>query len=39
MDGPGGGPTIAGRMVFVAPGYGLWGGMPGNVLLGLSVDR
>jgi len=38
LDGPGGGPTIAGGMLFLGSGYGLWGGMPGNVLLGLSVD-
>ena len=38
LDGPGGSPTIAGGMLFVGSGYNLWGGMPGNVLLGLSVD-
>jgi polyvinyl alcohol dehydrogenase (cytochrome) len=38
FDGPGGGATIAGGMVFLSSGYGFWGGMPGNVLLGLSVD-
>ena len=38
LDGPGGGPTVAGGMLFLVSGYGLWGGMPGNVLLGLSVD-
>jgi polyvinyl alcohol dehydrogenase (cytochrome) len=38
LDGPGGGPTIAGGMVFLGAGYSLWGGMPGNVLLGFSVD-
>ena len=29
---------IAGGMTFLGPGYSFWGGMPGNVLLGLSVD-
>jgi len=38
LDGPGGGPTIAEGMLFLGSGYGLWGGMPGNVLLGFSVD-
>jgi polyvinyl alcohol dehydrogenase (cytochrome) len=38
LDGPGGGPTIAGGMLFLGSGYGLWGGMTGNVLLGFSVD-
>ena len=28
-----GGPTIAGGMIFVNSGYGLYGGQPGNVLL------
>jgi polyvinyl alcohol dehydrogenase (cytochrome) len=36
MDG--GGPAIAGGMVFVNSGYAIWGGMPGNVLLAFSVD-
>jgi polyvinyl alcohol dehydrogenase (cytochrome) len=36
LDGPG--PTVAGGMLFVNSGYGLWGGMPGNVLLAFSVD-
>jgi polyvinyl alcohol dehydrogenase (cytochrome) len=36
MDGAG--PTIAGGMLFVGSGYGVWGGMPGNVLLAFSVD-
>jgi polyvinyl alcohol dehydrogenase (cytochrome) len=36
MDG--GGPAIAGGMVFVNSGYVIWGGMPGNVLLAFSVD-
>jgi len=34
----GGGPAIAGGMVFVNSGYVIWGGMPGNVLLAFSVD-
>jgi polyvinyl alcohol dehydrogenase (cytochrome) len=34
----GGGPAIANGMVFTGSGYGLWGGMPGNVLLAFSVD-
>jgi polyvinyl alcohol dehydrogenase (cytochrome) len=38
IDGPGGGPTIAGGMLFLDSGYGLWGGKPGNALLGFSVD-
>ena len=38
FDGPGGGAVIAGGMTFLGPGYSFWGGMPGNVLLGLSVD-
>jgi polyvinyl alcohol dehydrogenase (cytochrome) len=36
MDGPG--PTISGGMLFVGSGYGVWGGLPGNVLLAFSVD-
>jgi len=36
LDGPG--PTVAGGMVFMGSGYSFWGGLPGNVLLGLSVD-
>jgi polyvinyl alcohol dehydrogenase (cytochrome) len=36
MDGPG--PTISGGMMFVSSGYGVWGGLPGNVLLAFSVD-
>jgi polyvinyl alcohol dehydrogenase (cytochrome) len=36
MDGAG--PTISGGMLFVGSGYGIWGGMPGNVLLAFSVD-
>lgn len=27
------GPTVAGRMIFVNSGYGLYGGQPGNVLV------
>ena len=34
----GGGPTVAGGMVYVNSGYGAFGGMPGNVLLAFSVD-
>ncbi len=36
MDGPG--PTVAGGMLFAGSGYGIWGGLPGNVLLAFSVD-
>jgi len=36
FDGPG--PAIAGGMVFVSSGYARAGGIPGNVLLALSVD-
>lgn len=36
LDGPG--PTVVGGMVYVNSGYGFWGGMPGNVLLGFSVE-
>jgi polyvinyl alcohol dehydrogenase (cytochrome) len=36
MDGAG--PTISGGMLFVGSGYGIWGGMPGNVLLAFSID-
>jgi polyvinyl alcohol dehydrogenase (cytochrome) len=36
MDGPG--PVVVGGMLYVNSGYGLWGGMPGNVLLSYSVD-
>jgi polyvinyl alcohol dehydrogenase (cytochrome) len=32
------GPAVANGMVFANSGYGLWGGMPGNVLLAFSVD-
>jgi polyvinyl alcohol dehydrogenase (cytochrome) len=38
LDGPGGGATIAGGMLFLGSGYSLWGGMPGNVLLGFSAE-
>ena len=36
FDGPG--PAIAGGMLFVSSGYARTGGIPGNVLLALSVD-
>lgn len=36
MDGPG--PAISGGMLFAGSGYGVWGGLPGNVLLAFSVD-
>jgi polyvinyl alcohol dehydrogenase (cytochrome) len=36
LDGPG--PVIAGGMLFVSSGYSQFGGMPGNVLLGFSVE-
>ncbi|HEX4593343.1 MAG TPA: PQQ-binding-like beta-propeller repeat protein [Bryobacteraceae bacterium] len=32
------GPTIADGMVFTNSGYGMWQGLPGNVLLAFSVD-
>ena len=32
------GPTVVNGMLFVNSGYEQWGGMPGNVLLGFSVD-
>jgi polyvinyl alcohol dehydrogenase (cytochrome) len=35
MEGPG--PTIVDGMLFVNSGYGLWGGLSGNVLLAFSV--
>jgi polyvinyl alcohol dehydrogenase (cytochrome) len=38
VDGPGGGPIVAGGMVFLGSGYPLWGGMAGNVLLAFSAD-
>jgi hypothetical protein len=34
----GAGPAIAGGMLLVNSGYGVWGGMPGNVLLAFSID-
>lgn len=34
----GGGPAVAGGMVYVYSGYGQWGGVPGNALLAFSVD-
>jgi polyvinyl alcohol dehydrogenase (cytochrome) len=34
----GGGPTVAGGMLYVNSGYGTFGGTPGNVLLAFSVD-
>ena len=36
MDGAG--PTISGGTLFVGSGYGIWGGLPGNVLLAFTVD-
>jgi polyvinyl alcohol dehydrogenase (cytochrome) len=30
------GPTVAGGMIFANSGYGLYGGQPGNVLLGFA---
>jgi polyvinyl alcohol dehydrogenase (cytochrome) len=36
MDGSG--PAISGGMLYVGSGYGVWGGLPGNVLLAFSVD-
>ena len=33
-----GGPTIAHGMVYTNSGYGVFGGIPGNVLLAFSVD-
>jgi polyvinyl alcohol dehydrogenase (cytochrome) len=30
------GPVIAGGMVFTNSGYGMWAGLPGNVLLAFS---
>lgn len=32
------GPTIASGMVFTNSGYGMWQGLPGNVVLAFSVD-
>ena len=34
----GGGPAVAGGMVYVYSGYSQWGGIPGNALLAFSVD-
>ncbi len=34
----GGGPAVAGGMVYVYSGYGEFGGIPGNALLAFSVD-
>jgi polyvinyl alcohol dehydrogenase (cytochrome) len=34
----GGGPAIAGGMLFSYSGYGMWGGAAGNVVLAFSVD-
>jgi len=34
----GAGPAVVGGRVFVSAGCGVWGGVPGNVLLALSVD-
>jgi len=36
IDGPG--PTIVDGMLYVASGYGMWGGKPGNVLLAFGID-
>jgi polyvinyl alcohol dehydrogenase (cytochrome) len=36
MDGPG--PTIAGGMLYLDSGYGVWGGLAGNVMLAFSID-
>jgi polyvinyl alcohol dehydrogenase (cytochrome) len=36
LNGPGA--TIAGGMLYVSSGYGLFNYMPGNVLLAFSVD-
>jgi polyvinyl alcohol dehydrogenase (cytochrome) len=33
------GPTIAGGMVFVNSGYGLYGGQPGNVLAAFALSE
>ena len=32
------GPTIVNGMLYTNSGYGMWGGLPGNVLLAFSVD-
>ncbi len=36
LDGPG--PVVAGGMLYVNSGYGMWAGAPGNVLLAFSAD-
>jgi polyvinyl alcohol dehydrogenase (cytochrome) len=36
MDGPG--PAIAGGALYIPSGYGIWGGLPGSVVLAFSVD-
>ena len=36
LDGPG--PTIVNGMLYVNSGYGIFRGLPGNVLLAFSVD-
>jgi len=36
IDGPG--PVVVGGVLYVNSGYGIFGGMPGNVLLAYSVD-
>lgn len=33
------GPTVAGGMLFVNSGYGLYGGQAGNVLLAFTLSR
>jgi len=35
----GAGPAIANGLVFTNSGYGVWNGLPGNVLLAFSVDQ
>jgi polyvinyl alcohol dehydrogenase (cytochrome) len=32
------GPTLGGGMLFVNSGYGLYGGMPGNVLIAFAPE-
>ena len=36
LDGPG--PVVVGGILYVNSGYGMFGEMPGNVLLAFSVD-
>lgn len=36
LDGPG--PVVVGGMLYVNSGYGIFGEMPGNVLLAFAVD-